>query len=81
MIYGRWISVEDDLPEAYILVLVAYADRNSSNKGIGTASIQSDGNWLIDSDTDGLLGEFYSEEESVISHWSPYQEWLKYLTE
>lgn len=75
-ISGKWISVNDALPEVYTLVLIAYADKDGSNKGISTAGLQSSGDWCIDSD--GLMGEYFDNKESIVSHWSPYQEWLTY---
>lgn len=76
IISGKWINVNDSLPEVYTLVLIAYADQDGSFKGISTASLQQSGNWCVDAD--GLVGEFFDQSEAIVSHWSPYQEWLTY---
>ena len=73
-ISGKWISINDAIPEPYVLVLIAYADKDGSHKGISTAALQKSGNWCVD--IDSLVGKRYNEEESIVSHWSPYQEWL-----
>ena len=75
-ISGKWISINDAIPEPYVLVLIAYADKDGSHKGISTAALQKSGNWCVD--VDSLVGRLYNEEESIVSHWSPYQEWLTY---
>lgn len=78
-ISGKWISVNEALPDFFTLVLIAYADKDGSYKGISTAALQPSGNWSVDAD--GLIDEFFDEEESIVSHWSPYQEWLTYPNE
>ena len=75
-ISGKWISVNDALPELYNLVLIAYADEDGSHKGISTAALQKSGDWCVG--VDSLVGALYHEEEAIVSHWSPYQEWLTY---
>ena len=75
-ISGKWISINDTLPELYTVVLIAYADKDGSRKGISTASLQKYGNWAVDENS--LVGELFDEEEAIVSHWSPYQEWLTY---
>ena len=69
-ISGKWISINDAIPEPYVLVLIAYADKD----GFSTAALQKSGNWCVD--VDSLVRRLYNEEESIVSHWSPYQEWL-----
>ena len=75
-ISGKWISINDTLPELYTIVLIAYADKDGSHKGISTASLQKYGNWAVDENS--LVGALFDEEEAIVSHWSPYQEWLTY---
>ena len=42
-ISGKWISINDAIPEPYVLVLIAYADKDGSHKGISTAALQKSG--------------------------------------
>lgn len=71
----NWINIEEECPEYYKLVLVAYIDKDGTNEGIATGSMQSDEEWLIN---DALKGEEYDPELSIITHWFDYQEYFNY---
>lgn len=80
----NWINVKDELPEYYKEVLVAYSDEDGSNKGIMIASLQPklvhtlQENCYYWLEGDNIKGEFYSQEDSIITHWFDYQEYLNY---
>lgn len=78
----NWTKVEDKLPEFYTEVLVYYSDIDGSNKDIMVASLQpksyydNDGHYWLEGDC--IKGEPYSEEESIVKAWFPYQNYLNY---
>lgn len=66
-----WINIEEELPEYHKIVLLAYIDKDGTNKGITFGSLQNDNDWLVEY---AIKGEDYDPELSVITHWFDYQE-------